>query len=564
MRTPTSLSRTKFVCGSIFSFCVLLATTGRSKADILLKVDSTKPWQGYMNVFNTPDYSGGYQFGSAWGLGALTAYFSGTNSLTLIPNTNTYNPADAYWVNGDGSGNKFMEANFYIENLALRGQTVTFSGTIISNNLTAGHLTRVFVKTLDSSAGYSVVPGASQFVDVANSATPVDFSITVAIPDGGNFIPQYGFVTTGTNVNPALIDSYGLVRIAVDNTDPSIQGQPQSQRVQVGSTASFTVNAIGGSTLSYQWKRYGTNLLNGGNISGATSATLVVSNAQFGDATTYTVVVTDTAGSLESDPATLRVKTAAEFSNALDNPGFEDGVYNPWYAFAGSALKSTNDFYANDPGYPVQTYDGTNCSASYVAGEWNGLFQDVPASPGQIFTADTWFYLPSMEMFFGDISAWLEVQFRTSGDAPLALYKSYIAAPGFPLDTWVNLPATNGFAGDFVTPIPNARYLVAPAGTAKVRYQVTVHALAGGFGSIYYDTSKLMIKIPTSLKASIAGGNVTISWTSQGSTSYQVVYKDDLTGSWTPTGAPVAGDGGVKSASFAISPGNRFYSVITQ
>src|SRR5262245_12589109 len=134
MRTRTALFRTRFVCGSILSFCVLLGTTGRSKADILLKVDSTKPWQGFMNVFNVPDYSGAYQFGSPWGIGALTAYFSGTNSLTLIPNTNTYNPADAYWVNLDGSGNKFMEANFYVENFALRGQTVTFSGTILSNN----------------------------------------------------------------------------------------------------------------------------------------------------------------------------------------------------------------------------------------------------------------------------------------------------------------------------------------------------------------------------------------------------------------------------------------------
>src|SRR5690349_4121368 len=147
---------------SVLTLGVILFGPAQGQAQILLKVDTTKPWQGYMNVFNLPDYSGGYVFGSPWGAADLTAYVTGTSTLTLMPNTNTYDATSAFWVKPDGSGNKFMEANFYVENTGLRGQTVTFNLTVNSNNLyggTGGHLTRAFVKTLDSGAGYSLVPG---------------------------------------------------------------------------------------------------------------------------------------------------------------------------------------------------------------------------------------------------------------------------------------------------------------------------------------------------------------------------------------------------------------------
>src|SRR6185503_2267113 len=172
------------------------------------------------------------------------------------------------------------------------------------------------------------------------------------------------------------------------------------------------------------------------------------------------------------------VKTAAEFANALDNPGFEDPLLDPvtqistpWNTFAGSGLRNVDQNYAFTPGYPIQTIDGTNAGYAYNGGEFNGTFQDIAAAPGDIFTADAHFYLSSQEAFFGTITAWLEVQFRNAGGA-LRLYKSVELDSLTPMDTWLLLPATNGFAGDFVTPIGTARYLVAPPGTTSVRYQV--------------------------------------------------------------------------------------------
>jgi len=120
----------------------------------------------------------------------------------------------------------------------------------------------------------------------------------------------------------------------------------------------------------------------------------------------------------------------------------------------------------------------------------------------------------------------------------------------------VQSPATNGYAGDFNTPIPNAYYLVAPANTTIVRYQVTMHVVAGA-GEFSTTPMSLLKKIPVTLTASRSGANINISWTSQGATSYQVVYKDNLTdANWDASARPIAGDGGLKSVSYATSGSN--------
>jgi hypothetical protein len=82
---------------------------------------------------------------------------------------------------------------------------------------------------------------------------------------------------------------------------PSIVSQPANQTVVVGGTAAFTVGASGSAPLSYQWMHASTNLPD------ATNASLVISNAQSGDAGVYAVVVTNVVGSATSSNATLTV-----------------------------------------------------------------------------------------------------------------------------------------------------------------------------------------------------------------------------------------------------------------
>jgi hypothetical protein len=89
---------------------------------------------------------------------------------------------------------------------------------------------------------------------------------------------------------------------------PVITSQPLSRTNEVATTASFTVMAAGVTPLHYQWCRDGTNLMGGGSLSGVTTTNLVIDNVQFADAGDYTVVVTNTYGSVTSQVARLTVE----------------------------------------------------------------------------------------------------------------------------------------------------------------------------------------------------------------------------------------------------------------
>jgi hypothetical protein len=93
-------------------------------------------------------------------------------------------------------------------------------------------------------------------------------------------------------VNPALVA-------------PSITVQPQPQTITTGQNAAFSVTATGTAPLSYQWYKNGTAL------SGATSSSYTLSNAQTSDAGTFTVTVSNgTLPNATSSGAALTVNPA--------------------------------------------------------------------------------------------------------------------------------------------------------------------------------------------------------------------------------------------------------------
>lgn len=84
----------------------------------------------------------------------------------------------------------------------------------------------------------------------------------------------------------------------VTGGDPAIVQNPVSQTLPPGSNAIFSVTARGTPTLGYQWVKDGTiPLSDGGNISGANTATLHVNSISVGDAGSYEVFVTNGLGS---------------------------------------------------------------------------------------------------------------------------------------------------------------------------------------------------------------------------------------------------------------------------
>ncbi|MEK7676290.1 MAG: immunoglobulin domain-containing protein [Verrucomicrobiota bacterium] len=94
---------------------------------------------------------------------------------------------------------------------------------------------------------------------------------------------------------------------------PSITTQPQSQTVAIGSGGILNVVASGTGPLRYQWRKEGEA------IPGATNASYTLASAALLDAGTFSVIVSNAAGSVTSADAVLRV---AEYTfTTIPGPG---------------------------------------------------------------------------------------------------------------------------------------------------------------------------------------------------------------------------------------------------
>ena len=98
------------------------------------------------------------------------------------------------------------------------------------------------------------------------------------------------------------------VTVFVGPRPPTITTQPTGRTVTLGGVASLDVGASGSHPLSYQWRKDGTNLTDGGRISGALSNRLTIANVPTNDAGLYSVLVTNLYGSALSSNAVLTVQ----------------------------------------------------------------------------------------------------------------------------------------------------------------------------------------------------------------------------------------------------------------
>ena len=131
-------------------------------------------------------------------------------------------------------------------------------------------------------------------------------------------------------------------------TAPSITLSPVDVDIFSGDNASFSVTADGTSPLSYQWRKDGVNLSDGGVISGATTATLLLTGATGMEAGNYDCVVANTCGSVTCSAAALTVHlpemevryNGVAIANGDDTPSTADGTD------FGSAVAAPGNFVA--------------------------------------------------------------------------------------------------------------------------------------------------------------------------------------------------------------------------
>jgi hypothetical protein len=113
------------------------------------------------------------------------------------------------------------------------------------------------------------------------------------------------FTVVVSNTAGSVTSSAATLTVSAVPVAPSITTQPASQTVTAGQTASFSAVATGTNPLNYQWKKSGTA------ISGATSSSYTTPATTTSDnGALFTVVVSNTAGSVTSNPAALTVNAA--------------------------------------------------------------------------------------------------------------------------------------------------------------------------------------------------------------------------------------------------------------
>jgi uncharacterized repeat protein (TIGR03803 family) len=131
------------------------------------------------------------------------------------------------------------------------------------------------------------------------------YPYALTLGSDGNF---YGTTVGGGNISRN--NGYGcgtVFRLLL--LLPVIIVQPQSQTNNAGATVTFLVSATNWSLIpmGYQWQKNGTNLVDGCNLSGATTNTLTITGVSDSDAAVYSVIVSNANGCVTSSNATLTV-----------------------------------------------------------------------------------------------------------------------------------------------------------------------------------------------------------------------------------------------------------------
>ncbi|MBP9913209.1 MAG: immunoglobulin domain-containing protein [Opitutaceae bacterium] len=188
--------------------------------------------------------------------------------------------ADGAWSSTDYFGT--TSGNFYDFDVQDNGRTLGV-GQFTFVRLPAGNGNSSSIARFDTSGTLEQTwPTGTAFNDSAYTiALAVDGRIWV----GGDFTTYNG------------VAAQRLIRLNGEPVAVAITGQPVATEVNPGAALNFSVTAIGTDPLTYQWRKDGVDLANGGRITGATTANLTITDATDADEGNYSVVITNaTAG----------------------------------------------------------------------------------------------------------------------------------------------------------------------------------------------------------------------------------------------------------------------------
>ncbi len=260
-------------------------------------VDSSRAISG--PFFDGASSEGFANFAAPGGQGLFFKPFSGTvddgNVTTHLYQDNPGAPGRTYTLTGyAGAGAGYVGVD--------PGNVITKSQLAIEfldagNSVIGGSTNNLKASGLGAANGNSF--GYAQYMVMA--AAP---ALTVTVRARVSIIDAFSNPSGGDQAFVA--DAFELTSIAPPGS-PVITNQPVHQTVSLGANVTFTVGVSNSQGVSYEWQLNGTNLVNGGNISGAGSQTLTITGVSVTNVGHYRVLVSNGTGMVPSAEAALAI-----------------------------------------------------------------------------------------------------------------------------------------------------------------------------------------------------------------------------------------------------------------
>ena len=439
----------------------------------------------------------------------------------------------------------------------------TFSGTVgtaMSNNVTisigGGNKAAVddyFFLTAGTVASALLLNGQSTTVTL-----PPGLTFTASWVNGASAIGGYisgtpttagTYATSVTCVSPGNASLAQSITLTITGsttpTAPAITTPPAAANVAAGKTATFTVAASGTAPLAYFWLKNSSPLANGGNISGANTATLTLSNVATADAANYSVLVSNSVGtatsttaaltvilppSITAQPAAQAVASGVSASFSVTATGTAPLAYK-WLKNGGAITNGTKYSGATSNLLTVATVT-TNDAANYTVVITNAAGSVTSAIAPLTIVATPTLTTPPASL---SVAAGANASFSVSaaGSAPLFYF-------------WLknNSPLANG--GNIAGVATTNLLLSAVTTNDAASYSVIV---SNSLGTITSPAATLTVSLPPAIVTSpasatlIAGSNVTFTVTASGTAP--LAYQ------WLKNGAALANGGNVAGATTA-------------
>lgn len=275
-----------------------------------------------------------------------------------------------------------------------------------------------FAGIYDGSANtYVYIDGTPDGTNAATGGVTGSTNADMLIGGVGDYIPGRlfdGSVAQVAVFTNALTASQIQTLYFAGELAPSISQQPQGITIGLGSSGSLPTKAVGNPTLSYQWYQGPTKLTDvAGNISGSTSPTLTITNAQIANGGNYTLVVTNSFGSATSAVAVVTITPSPDI---VQQPQSNSLVYAgnvvPLHIAAIGASPLSYQWYkgaspiggATSSNAPITALSGTNTYYCIVTNTYGSATSTLATIVAQTFVLPAGGFVVNFDAYDGTLA----------------------------------------------------------------------------------------------------------------------------------------------------------------